>query len=91
VKAEVVSVRYRIALSAAQVEKLRRTWPNGEQFFPYERMERYLAPLQVEDLNWHHYAGPYLYFTVYGDDIEGTLAAALRVFEAKLPRDGAPG
>ena len=47
-------------------------------------MERYLAPLLVEDLNWHHYSGPYLYFTVYGDDIEATLTDAMRVFESKL-------
>jgi len=84
VQAEIVSVRYRIPLTEAQADKLRRTWPNGEPFFPYEKMERFLAPLQVEDLNWHHYAGRYLYFTVCGDDIEGTLADALKVFEARL-------
>ena len=83
-KPEIVSIRYRIALSEAQVKKLRRTWLNGDPFYPYEKMERFLAPLLIEDLNWHHYSGPYLYFTVYGDDIEATLADAMRVFEAKL-------
>ncbi|HJV34953.1 hypothetical protein [Geomonas sp.] len=81
---EIVSIRYRIPLTDAQAKKLRRTWPNGDLFFPYEKMERLLAPLQVEDLNWHHYSGQYLYFTVYGDDMEGTLAAALKVFESQL-------
>jgi len=85
-KAEVVSIRYRIPLTAAQAEKLRRTWPNGDPFYPYEKMERYLEPLLIEDLNWHHYTGNYLYFTVYGDDIEATLADALRVFEERLGR-----
>lgn len=83
-KAEIVSIRYRIPLSEAQTDKLRRTWPNGDPFYPYEKMERFLAPLLVEDLNWHHYSGPYLYFTVYGDDIEATLADAMKVFEDKL-------
>ena len=83
-KAEIVSIRYRIPLTDAQTKKLRRTWPNGDPFYPYEKMERYLAPLQVEDLNWHHYSGQYLYFTVYGSDIEATLAEALQVFEARL-------
>jgi len=83
-KAEVVSVRYRIPLTEIQAQKLRRTWPNGDPFYPYEKMERYLEPLLVEDLNWHHYSGNYLYFTVYGDDIEATLADALRVFETRL-------
>lgn len=85
-KAEVVSIRYRIALTAAQAEKLRRTWPNGDAFYPYEKMERYLEPLLIEDLNWHHYTGDYLYFTVYGDEIEATLADALKVFEERLGR-----
>ena len=84
VKPEIVSIRYRIPLSDAQAKKLRRTWPNGDPFYPYEKMEKYLEPLLVEDLNWHHYSGQYLYFTVYGDDIEGTLADALKVFEARL-------
>jgi len=86
-KPEIVSIRYRILLTEAQINKLRRTWPNGDPFYPYEKMERYLAPLLVEDLNWHHYSGPYLYFTVYGDEIEATLADAMKVFEARL---GAP-
>jgi hypothetical protein len=84
VKPEIVSIRYRIPLTDAQAQKLRRTWPNGDPFYPYEKMEKYLAPLLVEDLNWHHYSGQYLYFTVYGDDIEATLADAMKVFEAKL-------
>ena len=67
-----------------QLERLRRTWPDGDPFYPYEKMERYLGPLLVEDPNWHHYSGNYLYFTVYGDDIEGTLADAMKVFEERL-------
>ena len=83
-EAEIVSIRYRIPLTDAQAKKLRRTWPNGDPFYPYEKMERFLRPLLVEDLDWHHYSGQYLYFTVYGNDIEATLADALRVFEDKL-------
>lgn len=81
---EVVSVRYRIRLNDAQIQKLRRTWPNGDPFYPYEKMEKALGALLVEDLDWHHYTGPYLYFTVYGDEIEATLADALKVFDEKL-------
>jgi len=85
---EIVSIRYRIPLTEAQANKLRRTWPNGDPFYPYEKMERLLGTLQVEDLNWHHYTGDWLYFTVYGDAIEDTLAQALQVFEGALGKIG---
>ncbi len=85
-KAEVYSITYRIPLSDAQQAKLARKWPDGEAFIGYERIEALLAPLRVENLDWSHHSGQYLYFTVYGDDIEGTLAEVIERLERKLGR-----
>lgn len=40
--------------------------------------------LPVENLYWSHHTGQYLYFTVYGDDIEGTVAEVVERLEIKL-------
>jgi hypothetical protein len=83
-KADVYSITYRIPLSDAQQAKLDRTWPDGESLISYEKIESLLAPLQVENLDWSHHSGQYLYFTVYGADIEGTLAEVIERLERKL-------
>lgn len=83
-KAEVSSITYRIALTDAQQARLDRTWPDGTRFISYEKIESLLEPLQVENLDWSHHSGQYLYFTIYGNDIEGTLAAVLERLERKL-------
>jgi len=83
-QAEVHSITYRIPLSDAQQARLDRTWPNGEPFISYEKIERLLEPLRVENLDWSHHSGQYLYFTVYGDDLEGTAAEVVRRLEEKL-------
>jgi hypothetical protein len=85
-KADVYSITYRIPLSDAQQAKLDRTWPDGDPFIPYEKIESLLAPLQVENLDWSHHSGQYLYFTVYGADIEGTVAEVIERLERKLGR-----
>ncbi|MBK5274196.1 MAG: hypothetical protein JJE30_03995 [Desulfuromonadales bacterium] len=83
-KAEVNSITYRIPLSDAQQAKLDRKWPDGEAFISYEKIETLLAPLPVENLDWSHHSGQYLYFTVYGDDLEGTVAEVIERLEKKL-------
>jgi hypothetical protein len=85
-KAAVHSITYRIALSDAQQAKLDRKWPDGEPFISYEKIEALLEPLKVENLDWSHHSGQYLYFTVYGDDIEGTVAEVVERLEKKLGR-----
>jgi hypothetical protein len=83
-KAEVYSITYRILLSDAQQAKLDRKWPDGDPFISYEKIESLLEPLRVENLDWSHHSGQYLYFTVYGDDIEGTVAEVVERLEKKL-------
>jgi len=86
-KAEIYSITYRIPLSNAQQARLDRKWPDGEPFISYERIESLLEPLQVENLDWSHHSGQYLYFTVYGADIEGTAAEVVERLERKLGRE----
>lgn len=83
-KAEVYSITYRIPLSDAQQAKLDRKWPDGEPFVSYEKIESLLEPLPVENLDWSHHTGHYLYFTVYGDDIEATVVEVIERLERKL-------
>jgi hypothetical protein len=83
-KAEIASITYRVALTDAQQARLDRKWPDGAPFISYEKMEALLEPLPVGDLDWSHHSGQYLYFTIYGDDIEGTLAEVLERLERKL-------
>lgn len=85
-KAEVYSITYRIPLSAAQQARLDRKWPDGDPFISYEKIEALLEPLQVENLDWSHHSGQYLYFTVYGDDPAGTAAEVVERLEEKLGR-----
>jgi hypothetical protein len=85
-KADVYSITYRIPLSDAQQARLDRKWPDGEALISYEKIESLLEPLRVENLDWSHHSGQYLYFTVYGDDIEGTLAEVIERLEKKLGR-----
>ncbi|MGB9081537.1 MAG: hypothetical protein WCD00_09560 [Desulfuromonadaceae bacterium] len=83
-KAEVYSITYRIPLTDAQQARLDRRWPDGDPFISYERIESLLEPLPVEDLYWSDHTGQYLYFTVRGDDIEGTVAEVVERLETKL-------
>ena len=83
-KADVYSITYRVPLSDAQQAKLDRTWPDGSPFISYEKIESLLAPLRVENLDWSHYSGQYLYFTVHGDDKETTVAEVIERLERKL-------
>ena len=85
-QAEVYSITYRIPLSDAQQAKLDRQWPDGEPLISYEKIEALLAPLRVENLDWSHHSGQFLYFTVYGDDLAGTLAEVVERLERKLGR-----
>ena len=89
-KAVVHSITYRIPLSDAQQAKLDRTWPDGEPFISYEKIESLLEPLRVENLDWSHHSGQYLYFTVYGEDIEVTAAEVVARLERKLGTNGGP-
>ena len=83
-KAEISSITYRVALTDAQQARLDRTWPDGDPFISYEKIEALLEPLPVEDLDWSRHTGQYLYFTIYGDDREATLAEVLARLERKL-------
>jgi hypothetical protein len=83
-KAEVYSVTYRIPLTDAQQARLDRKWPDGDPFISYEKIAFILEPLPVEDVYWSHHTGQFLYFTVRGDDIEGTVAEVVERLEAKL-------
>ena len=83
-KAEVDSITYRILLTDAQQAKLDRTWPDGEPFITYEQIDALLEPLPVADVYWSKEYGQYLYFTVRGDDIEGTVMEVIERLETKL-------
>jgi hypothetical protein len=83
-KAQIHSITYRIPLTDAQQAKLDRKWPDGDPLISYERIEALLAPLPVENLDWSHHSGQFLYVTVYGDDIEGTVADVVERLERKL-------
>jgi hypothetical protein len=83
-KADVYSVTYRIPLTDAQQARLDRKWPDGDPFISYEKIAYILEPLPVEDVYWSHHRGQYLYFTVRGDDIEGTVAEVVERLENKL-------
>jgi len=85
-KVDVYSVTYRIPLTDAQQAKLDRRWPDGDPLISYEKIEALLSPLRVENLDWSHHSGQFLYFTVYGDDIEGTVAEVIERLERKLGR-----
>jgi hypothetical protein len=83
-KAEVYSITYRIPLTDAQQARLGRKWPDGDPFISYEKIAFILEPLPVEDVYWSHHTGQFLYFTVRGDDIEGTVAKVIERLENKL-------
>ncbi|MBI5484519.1 MAG: hypothetical protein HY888_08665 [Deltaproteobacteria bacterium] len=85
-KAEVYSTTYRIPLTDAQQARLDRRWPDGDPFISYEKIEALLEPLPVEDLHWSGHTGQFLYFTVRGNDIEGTVAEVVARLENKLGR-----
>lgn len=85
-KAEVYSITYRIPLTDTQQGRLDRKWPDGDPFISYERIESLLEPLPVEDIYWSHHTGQFLYFTVRGDDMEGTVAEVIERLEIKLGR-----
>jgi hypothetical protein len=83
-QAVIYSVTYRIALTDAQQARLDRKWPDGDPFISYEKISSLLEPLPVEDVYWSHHTGQFLYFTVRGDDIEGTVAEVVDRLETKL-------
>jgi hypothetical protein len=83
-KAEIHSVTYRIRLTDAQRARLDRKWPDGDPLISYESIESLLEPLRVENLDWSDHTGQYLYFTVYGDEMENTLAQVVERLEKKL-------
>jgi len=83
-KAEVYSLTYRIPLTDAQQARLDRKWPDGDPFISYEKIESLLEPLRVDNLYWSDHTGQYLYFTVYGDDVEATVAEVVERLEGKL-------
>ena len=83
-KAEVYSVTYRIPLSDAQQAKLDRKWPDGDPFISYEKIDSLLEPLRVDNIYWSDHTGQFLYFTVYGDDMESTVAEVVERLEKKL-------
>lgn len=83
-KAEVYSVTYRIPLSDAQQAKLDRKWPDGAPFISYEKIDSLLEPLRVDNIYWSGHTGQFLYFTVYGDDMESTVAEVVERLEKKL-------
>jgi hypothetical protein len=83
-KSEIYAITYRIPLTDSQQAKLDRKWPDGDPFISYEKIDSLLQPLPVEDIYWSHYTGQFLYFTVRGDDIEGTVAEVIKRLEDKL-------
>lgn len=83
-RAEIFSITYRVALTDAQQARLDRKWPDGDHFISYEKMEELLEPLPASDLDWSNHTGQFLYFTIHGDDIDGTLAEVLVRLEGKL-------
>lgn len=82
--AEVFSITYRIPLTDAQQARLDRKWPDGDPFISYEKIDALLEPLRVENIYWSDHSGQYLYFTVYGDDMDGTVAEVVERLERKL-------
>lgn len=78
------SITYRIPLTNAQQAKLDRKWPDGEPFISYEKIDKLLEPIPVEDVYWSPQSGHYLYFTVRGDDIDSTVAEVINRLEEKL-------
>ena len=83
-KAEVYSITYRIPLTDAQQARLDRRWPDGDPFISYETIDSLLEPLRVDNIYWSDHTGQYFYFTVHGDDVEGTVAEVLERLERKL-------
>ena len=83
-QAVIYSITYRIALTDAQQARLDRKWPDGDPFISYEKISSLLEPLPVEDVYWSHHTGQFIYFTVRGDDIEGTVAEVIDRLETKL-------
>ena len=83
-QAVIYKVKYRIALTDAQQVRLDRKWPDGDPFISYEKISSLLEPLPVEDVYWSHHTGQFLYFTVRGDDIDGTVAEVVDRLETKL-------
>ena len=83
-QAVIYSVTYRIALTDAQQARLDRKWPDGDPFISYEKISSLLEPLPVEDVYWSHHTGQFLYFTVRGDDIDGTVAEVVDRLETKV-------
>lgn len=83
-KAEIYATTYRIPLTDAQQAKLDRKWPDGDPFISYEQIDALLEPLPVEDVYWSHHTGQFFYFTVRGDDVQGTVAAVIERLERKL-------
>lgn len=83
-KDEVYSITYRIPLTDAQQAKLDRRWPDGDPFISYESIEALLEPLRVTDLDWSNHSGQFFYFTVHGEDMEGTAAEVIERLERKL-------
>lgn len=71
-------------MSDAQQARLDRKWPAGDPFISYEKIDSLLEQLPVEDLYWSDHTGQFLYFTVCGDDIEGTVAEVVERLERKL-------
>lgn len=82
--ADIYSITYRVPLTDAQQAKLDRKWPSGDPFISYEKIDALLEALPVEDVYWSHHTGQFLYFTVRGDDIEGTVAEVIDRLEGKL-------
>lgn len=83
-KAELYSITYRIPLTAAQQARLDRKWPDGDPFITYEQIDSLLEPLRVADIYWSDHTGQFFYFTVHGDDVEGTVAEVIERLERKL-------
>lgn len=83
-KAELYSITYRIPLTNAQQARLDRKWPDGDPFISYEKIDSLLEPLQVENIYWSDHMGQFLYFTVFGDDMESTVAQVVERLERKL-------
>ena len=83
-KAEVYSITYRIPLTDAQQARLDRKWPDGDPFISYEQIDSLFEPLRVDDVYWSDHTGQYFYFTVHGDDAEGTVAEVIERLERKL-------
>lgn len=83
-KAEVYSITFRIPLMDAQQAKLDRKWPDGDPFISNEKIDSLLERLRVDNIYWSDHTGQYFYFTVYGDDVEGTVVEVIERLERKL-------